>query len=208
MGLPNQLTVLRIALTPLVVYFLSRETLSFRCLALFVFFFASLTDWYDGYAARKFGRVTQWGKFLDPLADKVLVITTFCVFVSFGLVQAWMVVVIAVRDILMMVLRLYGEWKRQPVVTSLSAKWKTAGQMTAIYVILIYLVFHAHFSALGAIPTWLVWLQESAALDKMMLIVTGVTFATGVQYLFENWRLVRHFILACFRVFVPGNLVK
>src|SRR5688572_6734775 len=128
MGLPNQLTVLRMALTPLVVYCLTRESLAFRYLALVVFLFASLTDWYDGYAARKLGRVTQWGKFLDPLADKILVITTFAVFVSLGLVKAWMVVVIAVRDILMMALRLYGEWKRQPVVTSTTAKWKTAGQ--------------------------------------------------------------------------------
>jgi CDP-diacylglycerol--glycerol-3-phosphate 3-phosphatidyltransferase len=208
MGLPNQLTVLRMALTPLVVYCLSRESLAFRYLALFVFLFASLTDLYDGYAARKLGRVTQWGKFLDPLADKILVITTFAVFVSLGLVKAWMVVVIAVRDILMTALRLYGEWKRQPVVTSASAKWKTVGQMMAIYLILLYLVVQAHALTIGASPSWLIWLQQSKALDKMMFVVTGVTMATGVQYLVENWRLVRHLILACFRVFDPGNLAK
>jgi CDP-diacylglycerol--glycerol-3-phosphate 3-phosphatidyltransferase len=208
MGLPNQLTVLRMVLAPLLVFLLSRESLTYRYLALIVFLFASLTDWYDGYAARKLGRITQWGKFLDPLADKILVITTFCVFVSLGVVKAWMVVVIAARDILMMGLRLYGEWKRQPVITSLSAKWKTAGQMTAIYIILVYLVVQAHTLATGNIPAWLIWLQESKALDKMMFVVTGVTLATGIQYIFENWRLVRHLILACFRVFDPGNLAK
>jgi CDP-diacylglycerol--glycerol-3-phosphate 3-phosphatidyltransferase len=208
MGLPNQLTVLRMVLAPLLVFLLSRESLTYRYLALIVFLFASLTDWYDGYAARKLGRITQWGKFLDPLADKILVITTFCVFVSLGVVKAWMVVVIAARDILMMGLRLYGEWKRQPVITSLSAKWKTAGQMTAIYIILVYLVVQAHTLATGNIPAWLIWLQESKALDKMMFVVTGVTLATGIQYLFENWRLVRNLILTCFRVFDPGNLAK
>jgi CDP-diacylglycerol--glycerol-3-phosphate 3-phosphatidyltransferase len=208
MGLPNQLTVLRMVLTPVVVFFLSRESLTFRYFALAVFFLASLTDWYDGYAARKFGRITQWGKFLDPLADKILVIATFCAFVSLGLVKAWMVVVIAVRDILMMTLRLYGEWKRQPVVTSTSAKWKTAGQMTAIYLILLYLIVQAHTLAAGASPTWLMWLQESKGLDKMMYVVTGISIATGVQYFVENWRLVRHLIFACFRVFDPGNLAK
>jgi CDP-diacylglycerol--glycerol-3-phosphate 3-phosphatidyltransferase len=196
------------ALTPVVVFCLSRESLSFRYLALVVFLFASLTDWYDGYAARKLGRITQWGKFLDPLADKILVITTFAVFVSLGLVKAWMVIVIAARDILMTLLRLYGEWKRQPLVTSMSAKWKTAGQMTAIYVILIYLIVQAHALEAGASPAWLIWLQESKAVVKMMFVVTGVTIATGVQYLVENWRLVRHLILTCFRVFDPGNLAK
>jgi len=204
MGLPNQLTVLRMILTPLLVYLLLRESLSFRYCALIVFLLASLTDWYDGYVARKWGIITQWGKFLDPLADKILVLTMFCVFVWLGLVKAWMVVVIAARDILMTVLRLYGDWKRQPVVTSMSGKWKTVGQITAIYIILLYLVVQAH----GLSFRWLIWLQEAEALDKMMFVVTGITLATGIQYLFENWRLVRHMVLAFFRVFDPGNLAK
>ncbi len=208
MGLPNQLTVLRMVLTPLLVYLLAREGLSFRCYAFVVFLLASLTDWYDGYVARKLGIVTPWGKFLDPLADKILVLTMFCVFVWLGLVKAWMVVVIAGRDIIMTLLRLYGDWKRQPVVTSMSAKWKTVGQMAAIYVILIYLIVKAHALAAGANPGWLTWLQERHVLDMMMLVVTGVTFATGIQYLIENWRLVRHLLLACFRMFAPGNLAK
>lgn len=208
MGLPNQLTVLRMILTPLLVYLLSRESLNFRCYALVVFLVASLTDWYDGYVARKWGIVTQWGKFLDPLADKILVLTMFCVFVWLGVVKTWMLVVIAARDIIMTLLRLYGDWKRQPVVTSMSAKWKTVGQMTAIYVILLYLVIQAYTLATGISPVWLHWLQASQALDKMMLVVTGITLATGIQYMVENWRLVRHLIFACFRVFDPGNLAK
>ncbi len=204
MGLPNQLTVLRMVLTPLLVFLLSRDSLSYRYLALFVFLVASLTDWYDGYMARKLGVITQWGKFLDPLADKILVITMFCVFVWLGLVKAWMVVIIATRDIVMTLLRLYGDWKRQPVITSMSAKWKTAGQMTAIYVILLYLVAQAHGADFGLVA----WLRQTEALNKMMLVVTGITLATGIQYLVENWRLVRHLILACFRVFDPGNLAK
>lgn len=208
MGLPNQLTVLRMVLTPLVGYFLLRESLADRYLALVVFLLASLTDWYDGYIARKMGVMTRWGKFLDPLADKILVITTFCIFVWLGVVKTWMVVIIAGRDIFMTLLRVYGDWKREPVVTSMSAKWKTAGQMAAIYIILLYLVLQSHTLAAGTNPAWLVWLQQTKALDKMMLVVTFITLATGIQYLLENWRLVRHFILACFRVFAPGNLAK
>jgi CDP-diacylglycerol--glycerol-3-phosphate 3-phosphatidyltransferase len=208
MSFPNQLTVLRIALTPVLVFLLSRESLSYRCASFAVFLLASLTDWYDGYAARKFGRVTEWGKFLDPLADKVLVLTMFFIFMSLGLVKGWMVAVITARDVVITGLRSYAELKRQPIVTSMSAKWKTVSQMTAIYVILIYLVAQAHVLASGASPAWLTWLQERGAIDKMMFVVTFLTLATGLQYMFENWRHVRGLILAFYRVFVPSNLAK
>jgi CDP-diacylglycerol--glycerol-3-phosphate 3-phosphatidyltransferase len=208
MSFPNQLTVLRIALTPVLVFLLSRESLSYRYASFAVFLLASLTDWYDGYAARKFGRVTEWGKFLDPLADKVLVLTMFFIFMSLGLVKGWMVAAITARDVVITGLRSYAELKRQPIVTSMSAKWKTVSQMTAIYVILIYLVAQAHALASGAGPAWLTWLQERGAIDKMMFVVTFLTLATGIQYMFENWRHVRGLILAFYRVFVPNNLAK
>ncbi|MCI0697697.1 CDP-diacylglycerol--glycerol-3-phosphate 3-phosphatidyltransferase [candidate division KSB1 bacterium] len=208
MSFPNQLTVLRIALTPVLVFLLSREGLSYRYASFAVFLLASLTDWYDGYAARKFGRVTAWGKFLDPLADKVLVLTMFFVFMSLGLVRGWMVVAITARDVLITGLRSYAEWKRQPIVTSMSAKWKTFSQMTAIYLILLYLVVLAHAAAADSSPGWVMWLVERKAIDKMMFAVTLLTLATGVQYIFENWRHVRNLMLAFYRVFDPGNLAK
>jgi CDP-diacylglycerol--glycerol-3-phosphate 3-phosphatidyltransferase len=208
MSFPNQLTVLRIALTPVLVFLLSREGLSYRYASFAVFLLASLTDWYDGYAARKFGRVTEWGKFLDPLADKVLVLTMFFIFMSLGLVKGWMVAVITARDVVITGLRSYAELKRQPIVTSMSAKWKTVSQMTAIYVIMIYLIAQAHALTSGAGPTWLTWLQERGAIDKMMFVVTFLTLVTGLQYMFENWRHVRGLLLAFYRVFVPNNLAK
>lgn len=208
MSFPNQLTVLRIALTPVLVFLLSREGLSYRYASFVVFLLASLTDWYDGYAARKFGRVTEWGKFLDPLADKVLVLTMFFIFMSLGLVKGWMVAVITARDVVITGLRSYAELKRQPIVTSMSAKWKTVSQMTAIYIILIYLIAQAHVLASGAGPAWLTWLQERGAIDKMMFVVTLLTLATGIQYMLENWRHVRGLMLAFYRVFVPSNLAK
>jgi CDP-diacylglycerol---glycerol-3-phosphate 3-phosphatidyltransferase len=208
MSFPNQLTVLRIALTPVLVFLLSRESLSYRYASFAVFLLASLTDWYDGYAARKFGRVTEWGKFLDPLADKVLVLTMFFIFMSLGLVKGWMVAVIAVRDVVITGLRSYAELKRQPIVTSMSAKWKTVSQMTAIYIIMIYLVAQAHALTSRAGPAWLTWLQERGAIDKMMFVVTLLTLTTGIHYMVENWRHVRGLILAFYRVFVPNNLVK
>jgi CDP-diacylglycerol--glycerol-3-phosphate 3-phosphatidyltransferase len=208
MSLPNQLTVLRIVLTPLVVFLLLVENLYCRYLSLLVFLLASLTDWYDGYIARKLGYVTKSGKFLDPLADKVLVLSIFFTLAWLDIVKAWMVAAIVGRDVLVTGLRSYAAWKRQPIVTSISAKWKTAGQLTAIYLILVYLVAQAHALATDTSPAWLVWLKDSQVLDKMMWVVTLFTLATGIQYLFENWHHVRSLMLAFYRAFAPGNLAK
>ena len=76
MSVPNQLTVMRIILTPLVMVLLRFEGLYFRCATLALFFIAALTDWYDGKMARQLGEVSSLGKFLDPLADKILVLST------------------------------------------------------------------------------------------------------------------------------------
>src|ERR1041385_3561530 len=91
MSLPNSLTLLRIILTPLfLALFLSDSSFS-KQLSLVVFIVAALTDWYDGWVARKYGYITRWGKFLDPLADKILSSATLFSFVFLGLVDAWMV---------------------------------------------------------------------------------------------------------------------
>src|SRR5512140_1603472 len=91
LNLPNQLTLLRIVLTPVFVMFLLSDSSLYLQLSLIVFVIAALTDWYDGWIARKMGYVSRWGKFLDPLADKVLSSAALLAFVALGLVSAWMV---------------------------------------------------------------------------------------------------------------------
>ncbi|OYV87919.1 MAG: CDP-diacylglycerol--glycerol-3-phosphate 3-phosphatidyltransferase, partial [Ignavibacteriae bacterium 37-53-5] len=97
MTLPNQLTILRILLTPIFVALFISERLILKQVSVLVFAIAALTDWYDGWVARKLGKVTRWGIFLDPLADKVLTSAAFIAFAWLGLVQWWMVWVIVVR---------------------------------------------------------------------------------------------------------------
>ncbi len=200
MSLPTKLTVLRIVLTPVVVALLSVETLYFRLASLSVFVIAALTDWFDGHLARKFGYVSPLGNFLDPLADKILVLSTLFAFAIYGHIAVWMVVVIAARDLLITLLRWYADWKRQPVVTSATAKWKTASQMVAVYVIMLYLIFHSYFG-----PAWEEW---QGYINIMMQCVTLITIATAIQYLVENRHHVRSLMLACLRLFAPGNLAK
>ena len=207
MSLPNQLTLLRIALTPVLVVALYFETLAFRLAALAVFLLAAITDWYDGRLARQLNYVSKLGNFLDPLADKILVLSTFFALACNGIIAMWMVIAITVRDLVITLLRLYADWKRQPVVTSVSAKWKTASQMSAIYIILLYLIWRAALPEASG-PGWGTWSDWDTGLQVMMQVVTWITIATAVQYLFENRRHVRSLALACLRVFVPGNLAK
>lgn len=200
MSLPTKLTILRIVLTPVVVALLYFETLYFRLASLSVFVIAALTDWFDGHLARKLGYVSPLGNFLDPLADKILVLSTLFAFAFYGHIAVWMVVVIATRDLIITALRLYADWKGQPVITSVTAKWKTASQMVAVYVIMLYLIFYPHLG-----PSWTA-LPEYIHL--MMQLVTLITVLTALQYLFENRHHVRSLMLACLRVFAPGNLAK
>lgn len=192
-------------LTPVVVALLSVETLYFRLASLAVFIIAALTDWFDGHLARKLGYVSPLGNFLDPLADKILVLSTLFAFALNGYIAVWMVVVIAARDLVITLLRWYADWKRQPVITSTTAKWKTASQMAAVYVIMLCLIVHSY--SIGSARE-LAWEEWHAYLNLMMQIVTLITIATAVQYLVENRHHVRSLMLACFRLFAPGNLAK
>jgi len=205
MSLPIKLTILRIVLTPVVVALLGVETLYFRVASLTVFVIAALTDWFDGHLARKFGYVSALGNFLDPLADKILVLSTLFAFAFYGHVAVWMVVVIAARDLIITLLRCYADWKRQPVVTSTTAKWKTASQMIAVYVIMLCLIIHAYSTES---PNALAWEKWQVYINLMMQLVTLITLATAVQYLVENRHHVRSLMLACLRLFAPGNLAK
>ncbi len=205
MTFPNQLTLLRIILTPIFIATLFVDSLTYRYISFFLFLIASLTDWYDGYIARKFNSVSQWGKFLDPLADKILVLSTFFALVLIGQVQLWMVLVIAVRDLLITGLRIYAMNKQRPLVTSTFAKWKTASQMAAIYIILLYLIVKQKMIETPAPSSWFQRLEALEFVDKVMYAVTLITATTGVHYLMENRHHVKGFALAFCRLFLPTS---
>ena len=191
MSIPNSLTIFRIILTPVFVIFLFAESSFFKQLSLVVYVVAAFTDWYDGWIARRYGYVSRWGKFLDPLADKILSAAALFSFVYLGLVPGWMVWIIVVRDFVITGLRSYAEWKDQPVITSKTAQAKTFGEFVVIYYILIlYIgsnvpVIRADFQSL--IET----LMDTRVLFGMMMLVTLSTVGTGIVYLFDNRKLLR-----------------
>lgn len=202
MSRPNQLTLLRMILTPaFVVAFLS-ESLLYKYISVVLFVVASLTDWYDGYMARKSGKTTTWGKFLDPLADKILTISALVAFGLLGKVPWWMVWVMALRDLFITGLRSYAMLKGTPMVTSNLAKWKTATQMTAIYLVLLYVLVEAANGA-SAIVTLV---ESYAVIYNMMFFITLFSVVTGLHYLYDNRGHLKTLALAFYRAVVPTDI--
>jgi CDP-diacylglycerol--glycerol-3-phosphate 3-phosphatidyltransferase len=184
--LPNQLTLLRIVLTPVFVTFLLSEDSSLRQLSLIVFIIAAATDWYDGWIARKLGYTSRWGKFLDPLADKILSSAALLSYAWLDLIPGWMVWIVIVRDFLMTGLRIVAEYRDQPIVTSKTAQAKTFGQFVVIYYILILYVARTVPSLQERFGSAIDALMHPQVLYGMMLLVTLTTVGTLVAYLVDN----------------------
>jgi len=189
--LPNQLTLLRVILTPVFVVLVMSESGLQLQLSLVVFIIAAITDWYDGWIARKMGYISRWGKFLDPLADKILSSAALLSFVGLGLVDAWMVWVIIGRDFLITGLRTYAEFRDRPVITSRSAQAKTFGQFVVIYYILILHVAQSVPAIQAYAGATIEDLMHPQVLFGMMLLVTLTTVGTGAAYLYDNRHLFR-----------------
>lgn len=186
MTLPNQLTILRILLVPLFVYLLMLPSALMKLAGVAVFVIASVTDAFDGYYARKHGLTTRLGAFLDPLADKFLITAAFLVYVWYGYIELWMVVLVALRDVLVTVLRVYAEWKDRPVVTSREAKYKTLSQNLLAYLIMLLMILGEPGMTGVSVAAVSSGLLVSPLLDYLMLGVTIFTVYTGVSYLVQN----------------------
>ena len=191
MTLPNQLTILRIILTPVFLYlFLSKDPLLIQ-ISLGVFFIAALTDWYDGWLARKFNYITDWGKFWDPLADKILTSTAFLGFVFVGLLELWMVILIIFRDLIITLLRIYAEARGYNFITSYYAKWKTVIQMVFLYYLLLL------YGGLNTVEVYsgnellFKQLSNKYLIYVIMLAITVTTVHSGITYLLKNKHLIK-----------------
>jgi len=179
---PNQLTILRIILTPIFLYFFIQNSASDKLIGTIIFSFAAATDWYDGYIARKLNIVSRWGQFMDPLADKILISSALIAFAYLGYLHWWMVITIIIRDFLITFLRMYALHHGKSIVTSNLAKWKTFIQMIAVFVLLIFLNFPANniYYPGNYPPGYSHWISI------VYLFVTTITVISGIQYLIEN----------------------
>jgi len=204
MTLPNQLTVLRIVLTPLALYFLLQTGDSARYLATGVFIIASLTDWYDGHFARKFGYVSKWGKFLDPFADKFLISTMLFGFVVLKYIKFGWVIVIVLRDVLITVLRGYMIAYGKPMSASHIAKWKTFCQVFLVYILLLYMNIEVIFGIDSGAESGSYLDTLKVFIDNYLIFIGIFTVATGLHYLVQHRRPLRELFLRFYKMVVPS----
>lgn len=186
MNLPNKLTVLRIALAFIFMAMLFVDGMAARIAALLIFLFASLTDALDGYFAKKNNQVTDFGKLMDPIADKILVLAAFLAFVQMGIVQAWMVVVIIFREIAVTSLRILALTKGKVLQAEMGGKHKTAWQFFTILAILFFLILRT--GGAGVFKFWTAGLEAAYRnfIFYVMLLAVVLTLTSGLSYLFKN----------------------
>lgn len=172
MNLANQLTFLRVILVPGFMYLLLSDMPYGRMAALGVFVIASITDFFDGYVARKYNLVTKFGKFLDPLADKLLVTAALICFVEMREVSAWVVVIILSREFIVSIFRAVAAADGIVIAASMWGKYKTVSQMAMI--ILVLLNNYPFENVNLPMDTIFVW------------IATIMTIVSGVDYIAKN----------------------
>jgi len=189
---PNIITALRVLLTPLVVVLMMSDDVVLVQLSGLIFVVAAISDWYDGWYARRYNAMSPFGRFFDPLADKFLIGAVFFAFEAMGLFALWMVVVIVARDVVVTVLRIVADVKGTPVVTSRLAKLKTALQLIFLsYVVGVHVVGHVAWIVEACGPNVLGSLASDGIVTGGMLVLTALSLVTMIQYLFQNRNIVR-----------------
>lgn len=175
MNLPNKLTTLRVIMIPFFVFFLlwqNGENRTFRMIALALFIIASLTDLLDGKIARKYNLVTNFGKFMDPLADKLLVCSALICLIELNALPAWMVIIIISREFIISGFRLIASDNGVVIAASYWGKFKTTFQMVSVVLLIL------DIPALAFVTTICVWIA---------LLLTIVSF---VDYIYKNHKIL------------------
>ena len=175
MNLPNKLTTLRVIMIPFFVFFLlwqNGEIRTFRMIALALFIIASLTDLLDGKIARKYNLVTNFGKFMDPLADKLLVCSALICLIELNALRAWMVIVIISREFIISGFRLIASDNGVVIAASYWGKFKTTFQMVSVVLLIL------DIPALAFVTTICVWIA---------LLLTIVSL---VDYIYKNHKIL------------------
>ena len=167
----SKITLIRVLMIPafLVTMYLSGgESGMWMLISLLIFVVASLTDFVDGYIARHYNQTTDFGKFLDPLADKLLVIAAMSMFCEWGVFPAWALMIVLTREFAVTGLRLVAVQKGTVIAAGWSGKVKTASTMVGLCAMM----------AIPGIPmlNWIV-----------IAVIVGTTLYSGIEYCVQNW---------------------
>ena len=178
--IPNILTLSRILIVPFFIVSVLSENFSIRVMSILLFFLGSFSDFLDGYIARKYNMITNFGKFIDPLADKILILAAFFILNKIypTYVPFWMIGVILSRDIIITIFRFYLKKNNSILKTSIIAKRKTLFQIILIHLLLIFHVFKE------SIPFDMLLSMQIIYISMFICVV--FTVFTGLHYLFIN----------------------
>ncbi len=191
MNIANRLTMSRIVLTAVfMVFFLWWQHIWWtKVVALVVFVAAALSDYFDGRIAKKLNMVTDFGRLMDPIADKILVLSAFAAFLQMQLINVWMFMVIISREILITSLRLFALNKGKVLSASKAGKHKTVSQMAVILFILTFMALQEVMKTFFTWnPSWDGFFRTS--IYVCMLITVAFTLYSGLSYLWENRKII------------------
>lgn len=184
--------MLRIILTFVFMFFLFVHGFWAKVISLIVFIFAALSDLFDGLIAHRNNMVTDFGRLMDPIADKILVLAAFAVFVQMQLIDAWMFVIIVSREILITSLRLFALNKGKVLSAAKAGKHKTISQMIVIFAILGFIVLkEAMLTFFTWNPAWEEFFRRGIYI--LMLFTVGLTLYSGLSYLWDNRKVIARF---------------
>lgn len=170
MNLANKITLFRIFLLPVLIisFYLDPSCIS----TLIIFLLGSFSDFLDGYIARKYNMITDFGKFIDPIADKILVLSVFVMFIDRGFVEAWVLIVVLFRELIISGFRMLAARKNKSIAADIFGKLKTTTQFISIILFFLTIIFTNNtFYVLG---------------KAFLYISVALTILSMVNYLYKN----------------------
>jgi len=189
MNIANRITMSRILLTFVFMFFFFCHGLWAKALSLVIFIIAALSDWVDGMIAHKRNMITDFGRLMDPIADKILVLSAFAAFVQMQLIEAWMFMLIVSREILITSLRLFALNKGKVLSAAKAGKQKTVSQMMVIFSILGFIVLkEVMLEYFTWNPDWEKFFRQGIYI--MMIFTIAITLYSGLSYLWENRKII------------------
>ena len=197
--IPNILSSIRIFLVPIFLFFFFSESSNSKFISLIIFILASLTDFFDGLIARRFNLITKLGKFLDPLADKILTLSVFYSFLILDIISYWMFLLIISRDVIVTIIRIFFNRYNLTFVTSNVAKIKTTIQIISIIYVLSIMSYNSieEFFLLNEFLYYLnlflieiknfIPILSQKSMSWIFLSITSiVTFYSGLHYIYVH----------------------
>ncbi|MCC8160520.1 MAG: CDP-diacylglycerol--glycerol-3-phosphate 3-phosphatidyltransferase [Oscillospiraceae bacterium] len=179
MNTANKITMIRVFLVPVFMVLFMIDNTVCHYAALGVFILASVTDAIDGYVARKYNQTTTFGKFVDPLADKVLTTSAFLILMYYDRMSVWALMIVLTREFMVAGVRLVAAGEGKVVAASMWGKLKTVTQMIAVIAAMLLLPYERFLGV-----------RASLISDILIWISVAFTIISGIDYLAKNWKLM------------------